>query len=70
MKRWYAFVLVAALVTSGLAAQETPITIDRAFEAVRTYELGQDAAPLQFLVDRVMASHGDTEARRDLANRF
>lgn len=70
MYRSCVLLLTAISIDAGVIAQEPALTLDEAFDAVRTYELGHDAAPLQFLVEQVMATYGDAAARRDLANRF
>lgn len=70
MKRMYALTIVALVIAGAASAQEAPITLDQAFEALRTYELGKDSKPLEFLVDQTMTSYGNVDARRDLANRI
>ena len=67
-------ILALMVLLSGLAciaqAQDTPFSLDQAFDALRSYELGGDSKPLEFLVDRTMSTHGDASAREELANRF
>lgn len=70
MKRMCALAIAALALAGAVSAQDAPIRLDQAFDAVRAYELGMDSKPLEFLVDQSMVLYGNAEVRRDLANRF
>ena len=40
--------------------------VEKAFEALKTYDLGQDRNLLKPIDDAVVATHGDAAARKDL----
>lgn len=44
--------------------------LDQAFEALKTYDWGQDKGPLQPIEDAVVATHGDAVARAELEQRL
>lgn len=44
--------------------------LDKAFEALETYDWGQDPKMLQPIDDAIVAAHGDADASRQLENRL
>jgi len=44
--------------------------LDKAFDALKSYEWGQDRAVLKAIDDAVVASHGDKAARKDLETKL
>ena len=44
--------------------------LDKAFEALKTYDWGQDPKVLKPIDDAVVATHGDADARQQLENRL
>jgi HEAT repeat protein len=64
-----ALALVAAM---SAHAQETPApaSLDEAFALMRSYPVGGPPAAPQYIIDQIMATHGDVAARTDLANRL
>lgn len=64
-----AFVLATA---NAVRAQETaaPASLDEAFAQMRSYPVGGPPAAPQYIIDQIMATHGDAAARADLANRL
>ena len=65
-------VLLAAVVALGAAlpAALADEACDKAFEALKTYEWGQDRSVLQPIDDAVAASHKDAAARKELEKRL
>jgi HEAT repeat protein len=44
--------------------------VDKAFEALKTFDWGQDRGPLRAIDDAIVATHGDAAARKDLESRL
>ena len=65
-------VLLAAVVALGAAlpAALADEACDKAFEALKTYEWGQDRSVLKPIDDAVVASHKDAAARKALEKRL
>lgn len=66
------FAAVFALVGLGLVAHaESPnVTLDEAFETLKTWEAGDDPAHLEFLHDYVVEAINDPEKKEPLEDRF
>jgi HEAT repeat protein len=47
-----------------------PAALDKAFEALKTYEWGSDRGPLQALENAVAAAHADAAAQKNLETRL
>ena len=63
-------VMVAFLLGSALPAAFADEALDKAFEALKTFEWGQDRNLVKPIDDAVVASHGDAGARKDLETRL
>ncbi len=65
-------VLLAAVVALGAAlpAALADEAVDKAFDALKTYDWGQDRSVLKPIDDAVVASHKDNLARRELEKRL
>ena len=63
-------VMVAFLLGSALPAAFADEALDKAFEALKTFEWGQDRNLVKPIDDAVVASHGDAAARKDLETRL
>jgi HEAT repeat protein len=65
-------VLLAAVVALGAAlpAALADEACDKAFEALKTYDWGQDRSVLKPIDDAVVASHKDAAARKELEKRL
>ena len=44
--------------------------VDKAFQALQTFDWGQDRGPLRAIDDAIVATHGDAAARKDLESRL
>ena len=71
------FVLAAMLTVLGgvtaIAADKPAIdqaAVDKAFEALKTYDWGKDYSVLKPIDDAVVATHGDAAARKNLERRL
>jgi HEAT repeat protein len=64
-----AFLAWALPVPSHVQAAD-PDAVNKAFEALKTYDWGSDRAPLQALDQAVAASHKDASAQRELEKRL
>lgn len=63
--------LLAVSVSTAAAAQPVdPAALDKAFEALKTYDWGKDRSALQALDDAVAAAHGDAAAGKALETRL
>ena len=63
--------LTAALLLSwALPAAAADEAVDKAFDALKTYDWGQDRNTLKPIDDAVVASHGDAAARKGLETRL
>ncbi len=67
--------IVGLVVTAMLLASAAPAVVadeatDKAFDALKTYEWGQDRATLKAIDDAVAASHGDGAAQKELQARL
>jgi HEAT repeat protein len=59
--------------TAAIAAEKPKVdtaAVDKAFEALKTYEWGADRNALTPIDDAVVATHGDAAARKDLETRL
>ena len=63
-------VMVAFLLGLALPAAFADEALDKAFEALKTFEWGQDRNLVKPIDDAVVASHGDAGARKDLETRL
>ena len=63
-------VMVAFLLGLALPAAFADEALDKAFEALKTFEWGQDRNLVKPIDDAVVASHGDAAARKDLETRL
>lgn len=70
MKRTFPYVAALAFLLAAPVLHAQNADLDTAFQAAKTYELGQDSAMLELLVGQVAAAQRDPALRRDLANRF
>jgi hypothetical protein len=61
---------VAALVLGFAVPATADEALDKAFEALKTYDWGNDRGVLKPIDDAVVASHGDAEARKALEGRL
>ncbi len=61
--------LIAGLLIGGSVAMADE-ALDRAFEALATYDWGSERAPLQALDRAVVGAHGDPQAARHLEDRL
>jgi len=61
---------VAALVLGFAASAVADEALDKGFEALKTYDWGDDRGPLTAIDDAVVASHDDAEARKALETRL
>lgn len=61
---------VAALVVGFAVSATADEALDKAFEALATYDWGNDRGVLKPIDDAVVASHGDAEARKALEGRL
>ena len=66
-----ALALLGVSISTATAAQPVdPAALDKAFEALKTYDWGKDRSTLQALDDAVAAAHGDAAARKTLETRL
>jgi len=66
-----ALALLGVSISTATAAQPVdPAALDKAFEALKTYDWGKDRSALQALDDAVAAAHGDAAARKALETRL
>ena len=63
-------VMVALWLGSAIPAVAADEGVDKAFEALKTYDWGQDRNVLKAIDDAVMASHGDAAARKNLETKL
>jgi len=63
-------VMVAFLLGSALPAVFADEALDKAFEALKTFDWGQDRNLVKPIDDAVVASHGDAAARKDLETKL
>jgi HEAT repeat protein len=59
----------AAQQGAGKTAPDTA-AVDKAFEALKSFDWGQDRGPLRAIDDAIVATHGDAAARKDLESRL
>ncbi len=66
-----ALALLGVSISTATAAQPVdPAALDKAFEALKTYDWGKDRSALQALDNAVAAAHGDAAARKALETRL
>jgi HEAT repeat protein len=65
-----AIVVLGVNLTVAVAVPADPAALDKAFEALKTYDWGQDRSTLQVLDEAVAATHGDAAARKNLETRL
>ncbi len=65
----FALALLGASISTA-AQPVDPAALDKAFEALKTYDWGQDRSALQALDGAVAATHGDAAARKALETRL
>ena len=65
-----AAVVLGAALTTTAADPPQPADLDKSFEALKTYDWGQDRSTLQALDGAVAATHGDAAARKSLEKRL
>jgi HEAT repeat protein len=69
-----ALAAVLALWTGTITAAEkpavNPAALDKAFEALKTFDWGNDLKPLAAIDDAIPATYGDAAARKELATRL
>jgi len=75
MKIFSTFLIVMLALTAVATAQDaaTPAPVqdlDDAFQRIAAYALGQDSAPMEYLIERVTAVQQDPSARAELAQRL
>jgi len=65
-------VVLAAVVLLGwtVPAASADEAVDKAFEALKTFDWGQDRSVLKPIDDAVVASHDDAQARKELETRL
>lgn len=64
------FASVAACAEEEAAAENPEGQLDDAFKSIVAYELGQDGAPMERIIERVIAVQEDPAARNALADRL
>jgi len=65
-----ALLTASILVCCGLPAVAAEADVDKAFDALKTYDWGQDRNLLKPIDDAIVGSHGDAAAQKDLASRL
>ena len=62
--------VLAILLGLALPVTADDAALDKAFEVLKTYDWGNDRAPLEALDKAIAASHGDAAAQKDLETRL
>lgn len=72
--QWGRYALAACLMLMALsparAEDAAPVSLDESFAQMRSYPVGGPAPTPQYIIDQIMASHGDAARRADIAARL